>query len=566
MNNSQQSNEKRSDYDTNKGVNGGNHKTSSNCKENDDDPDDSNLFNYLLQAKDEIEANDSNIKQSNNIEFSKHKKENVIKNIEKKKHSQNSSTQKNIPLYKLYQPVNTEDYICEKRIKYIPLLKKIFLEDLDFSLIICGPPGSGKSSLINVIKNKTNHTFTSLSHLHNFNNELRQIFDQSIQNFKMFKKKTILCIKDINRLNKAQQEYLLSVYKQGNFFLISTCLYYPGNILNKSLASRCRYLYLEPYDKIELSLIIKRVLKQRDIDIEENALNAIIEHSGGDARVAINIMDTALQHMEREDTRIQGSNRDVQFDNKIKEGVSVRTNEQVEISQVNTEKYTETNEVEYDKEMIKNNDSCTDKSPNNESKTLHNNSTHVESKKKILQLNTIKLFLQNFPCKDNVLDHYNFISALHKSIRGGDTEAAVLYLMKALRNGEDPLYICRRLIRIASEDIGLADNTVLSVCVNTHYACQAIGMPECQTSLIYAVVVLCKSAKSNYIYLIESRAKQICNDYPFDVPAHLKNSSDKYKYTNQPEILTFEKHLNRYKGEQTYLPKHLENLKVLPEL
>ncbi|ETB57870.1 hypothetical protein YYC_04667 [Plasmodium yoelii 17X] len=477
------------------------------------------LFKLKVKSK---EASDLNNSNSNAI------------NEKEQDENPNNTNPNSLPLHKLYQPIYKEDYINEIRSKRNPLLTKILDEDLNFNLILCGPPGSGKSSLINVIKNKTHNLFITLFHLNNFNTEIRRIYDQSIINYKLSKRRMILCIKDINRLNKPQQEHLLLVLKKGYFYLLATCLYNPMNILNASLSSRCLYLYLSPYDKIELALIIKRIINKLNIEIEDNALNVIISHSSGDARVAINIIDFAIQHMRLEEMKEKEKQEKEKQENK--DGIEKKNDTM--IKQVKVKRYNE----------------------------YFSEGSNAEPNKKIIQINNIKNFLQNFPCNDNKLDHYNFISGLHKSIRAGNVKAAILYLTKSLKNGEDPLYICRRLIRIASEDIGIANHKVLSVCVNTHYACKAIGMPECQTALIYAVIVLCKSSKSNYIYVVEKNAKKICNEYSFDVPFHLRNTSNRYIYTNQPEILTFEEHIKKYKAVQKYLPDYIENVEVLPEI
>ncbi|SOV77980.1 DNA helicase, putative [Plasmodium sp. gorilla clade G3] len=526
------------------------------------------------------------------------KKKNDNKNIEMNK-SNNNNNNNNLPLHKIYEPIYKEDFISEIRSKKNPLIGKILEEDLNFNLILCGPPGSGKSSLVNVIKNKTNNCFISLFHLNNLNNELRKVYDKSVINYKISKKKSILCIKDINRLNKSQQENLLLILKKGYFYLLATCLFNPMNILNASLSSRCLYLYLNSYEKPELELIIKRITNKLDIQIEEDALNLIMNHSCGDARVAINIIDFAIQRMDKHDFLIQQKDnvsqdvvgsleegkKDKEYIQFIKQNKCNTYNDDNNNNNIK-DNDDDNNDVNKDNNNDDNNNDDNNNDNNNNNNNINNiNEQHHMNfnysndklyethplcqnsiKKKVIKLNNIKEILQNFPSNDDKLDHYNFISGLHKSIRAGNVKAAILYLMKSLKNGEDPIYICRRLIRIASEDIGLANHDVLSICINTHYACKAIGMPECQTSLIYAVMVLCKSAKSNYIYLVENTAKQICNEYNFDVPFHLRNSSNKYIYTNQPEILSYDEHVNKYKDAQKYLPDYLENLELFPEI
>lgn len=528
-----------------------------------DDAEDSRGDNEENDENDDSGKHGKHGKNSNNggddsdMHYSKDKKE-------KKKKKEDNTSENHTPLHKLYQPIYKEDYINEIRSKRCPLLTTVLDEDLNFNLILCGPPGSGKSSLVNVIKNKTNNLFISLFHLNNLNNELRKIYDQSVINYKLSKKRTILCIKDINRLNKNQQENLLLILKKGYFYLLATCLFNPMNILNASLSSRCLYLYLNAYDKIELALIIKRIINKLDIDIEDNALNIIMNHSCGDARVAINMIEFTIKNMEREEQKEKEKERAKERDNE--NGVEGESRNDIQGDCRNDMEEDKRN-LEHIEEAKKSCDMITKQFKLNDFSKLHKwalSSTKTE--KKVIQLSNIKNFLQNFPSNDNKLDHFNFISGLHKSIRAGNVKAAILYLTKSLKNGEDPLYICRRLIRIASEDIGLANHDVLSICINTHYACKAIGMPECQTSLIYAVIVLCKSSKSNYIYVVENNAKQICNEYRFDVPFHLRNTSNRYVYTNQPEILTFEEHLDRYKDVQKYLPDYIDKLELLPKI
>ncbi|SOV15430.1 DNA helicase, putative [Plasmodium gaboni] len=551
----------------------------------------------IIKTEHELE-NDLLSSSSINIKMEMGKIENneCISEQEKKKKNDNKNKEinkshNNLPLHKIYEPIYKEDFISEIRSKKNPLIAKILDEDLNCNLILCGPPGSGKSSLVNVIKNKTNNCFISLFHLNNLNNELKKVYDKSVINYKISKKKSILCIKDINRLNKSQQENLLLILKKGYFYLLATCLFNPMNILNASLSSRCLYIYLNSYEKTELELIIKRITNKLDIQIEEEALNLIMNHSCGDARVAINIIDFAVQRMNKQNLIIK------QEDNVSQNVVGSLEVGKKDKSHIQFIKKMEDNTYDDDENNINkdnmddnniykdnmddnniNKDNMDDYNNNHEQHNInfsYSNDNPYEThpllyqnsiKKNVITLNNIKEILQNFPSNDDKLDHYNFISGLHKSIRAGNVKAAILYLMKSLKNGEDPIYICRRLIRIASEDIGLANHDVLSICINTHYACKAIGMPECQTSLIYAVIVLCKSAKSNYIYLVENTAKQICNEYNFNVPFHLRNSSNKYIYTNQPEILSYDEHVNKYKDVQKYLPDYLENLELFPEI
>ena len=162
--------------------------------------------------------------------------------------------------------------------------------------------------------------------------------------------------------------------------------------------------------------------------------------------------------------------------------------------------------------------------------------------------------------------HYNIISALHKSLRGGDSDAALYWLGRMLEAGEDPLYVARRLVRFASEDVGLANSFALPQAVAAFQACQMLGMPECEVHLAQAVVYLAKSKKSNALYIAYGQVKEDVRNFPnAPVPLHLRNAPTKlmkelnygkgYKYTPQ--------YKNQEDAKQEYLPKALKGRKYI---
>ncbi len=162
--------------------------------------------------------------------------------------------------------------------------------------------------------------------------------------------------------------------------------------------------------------------------------------------------------------------------------------------------------------------------------------------------------------------HYNIISALHKSMRGGDSDAALYWLGRMLEAGEDPLYVARRLVRFASEDVGLANSFALPQAVAAFQACQMLGMPECEVHLAQAVVYLAKSKKSNALYVAYGKVKEDVKNFPNEpVPLHLRNAPTKlmkeldygkgYKYT--PDFKTQEE------AKQDYLPEKLKGRKYI---
>lgn len=161
-------------------------------------------------------------------------------------------------------------------------------------------------------------------------------------------------------------------------------------------------------------------------------------------------------------------------------------------------------------------------------------------------------------------EHYNLISALHKSMRGSDADAALYYLVRMLDGGEEPLYIARRLVRFASEDIGIANSMALEQAVSAYQACHFVGMPECGINLAQAVVYMAKSKKSNKLYEAYVKAQNDVRNFgSLPVPLHLRNAPTKlmkdlsygkdYKYS--PDF--------KYQEEQKYMPEKLENKKYL---
>lgn len=165
-------------------------------------------------------------------------------------------------------------------------------------------------------------------------------------------------------------------------------------------------------------------------------------------------------------------------------------------------------------------------------------------------------------------EHYNIISALHKSMRGGDADAALYWLGRMVEAGEDPLFIARRLIRFASEDIGLANSLALPQAIAAYEACHYIGLPECNVNLAQAVVYMAKSKKSNILYRAYQKIQNDIKNFPNEpVPLHLRNASTKmmknlgygkgYKYTPNYE--------NTKEAEQDYLPKNLKGKKYLDQ-
>ncbi|PLX22159.1 AAA family ATPase [Candidatus Parcubacteria bacterium] len=366
------------------------------------------------------------------------------------------------------------------------LLRKAIEDDKLPSIILWGPPGTGKTTLAKIITNKTNSEFVQLSAVTSGVKDLREVIRKAKEN-EMYEKKTILFVDEIHRWNKSQQDALLPHIEDGTITLIGATTENPSFEIRNALLSRCRVFTLKALDKKSLKSIIQTVLKDKNlgldkIKIKPDNIQILAEMSNGDARTSLNILEYAAS-----------LNSEISKDT-LKEAFQMV-------------------QLQYDK---------------------------------------------------NGEEHYNIISALHKSMRGSDPNAALYWLARMLEAGEDPLYIARRLVRFASEDIGLANSRALEQAVSAYQACHFIGMPECSVILTQAVIYMAKCEKSNELYTAYKSAARDVKDFGnLPVPMHIRNAPTKlmndlgygagYKYS--PD--------HNYQEKQTYLPDELINKKYL---
>jgi putative ATPase len=349
------------------------------------------------------------------------------------------------------------------------------------SMILWGPPGSGKTTLAHIIANLTKSDFVKLSAVASGKKQLLEIIEKAKENKG---KRTILFIDEIHRWNKAQQDALLPSVENGTITLIGATTENPSFEVIGALVSRSRVFVLDKLAASDIENILHRALEKindKKIKIKNDTIKLISRLSNGDARMALNTLEAA----------------------------------------------------------IANNKNITDK--------------------------LIKDVLQ----KSHLLydksgeEHYNIISALHKSMRGGDPDAALYWLARMLEGGEDPLYIARRLVRFASEDVGLANNTALILANAVFDACHKLGAPECKVHLAQCVVYLAKSKKDVSVYLAYGRAQKDVERFGnLPIPLHLRNAPTKlmqeldyskgYKYTPLEDS-----------SEQEYLPEELKKRKYI---
>ncbi len=404
-----------------------------------------------------------------------------------------------IPLADRIRPKSLIDFLGQEEIIGPHTLLRMAIEsDQIPSLILWGPPGSGKTTLAFIIAQKTKSEFIKISAVSSGLKNLREIIEKA-ENNKKQNKKTVLFIDEIHRWNKTQQDALLPYVEKGLIILIGATTENPSFEVRGALLSRCRVFVLKKLEEKQIIKIIKTALKNKKeglgkfkININQQALTGLAQLSNGDARIALNALEYAVSSFLV-----------------IKE--------------------------DKDKEII-------------------------------ITLEQIKQAFQKshlFYDKDGE-EHYNIISALHKSMRGSDPQAALYWLGRMIEAGEDPLYIARRLIRFASEDVGLANSKALEQAVAAYQACHFIGLPECNVVLAQVVVYMAKGKKSNELYSAYNRVVEDIEKYGnLPVPMHIRNAPTKlmkdlgygkdYKYS--PEY--------NYQEKQEYLPEKLKNKKYL---
>lgn len=388
---------------------------------------------------------------------------------------------KDLPLATYFRPKDLSEFVGqEKIIGEKSWLYKAIKNDQIPSLIFWGPPGSGKTTLAFIIAKETKSEFKELSATSSGVKDLKLIVERAKETRRLGVK-TILFIDEIHRWNKAQQDALLPQVENGTIILIGATTENPSFAVNGALLSRLKVIVLENLSGPDLEKIIGRAAKELKIKLNIEVSGLIAKMANGDARKALNILESAVEHGGKITAAL------------IKDIISKPN-------------------LLYDKDGE---------------------------------------------------EHYNLISALHKSMRGGQADAALYYLARMIEAGEDPLYIARRLIRFASEDVGLANNSALMLATAAYEACAKTGLPECGVNLAHCVIYLAKSPKSVAAYFAYGRAQQeVASSGNLPVPLHLRNAPTKlmkelgysknYKYTPIEDD-----------SKQEYLPEKLKGKKFI---
>jgi putative ATPase len=362
------------------------------------------------------------------------------------------------PLADRMRPRTLDEYVGQTHLMGAgSLLRRAIEADQLFSMIFWGPPGSGKTTLARIIAGAIQSHFASFSAVLSGVKEIRAVVDEARVQRQDHRKKTILFVDEIHRFNKAQQDAFLPHVESGLITLIGATTENPSFEVIAPLLSRSRVLLLKPFSDDELMLILEKALKDSErglgelsLEIDPEAMAAIVWSADGDARAALNTLEATASLVQ----------------------------------------------------------------------------TQEDHSRKITRALVEEAFQKKFLLYDKGgEEHYNLISALHKSLRGSDPDAALYWLGRMLAAGEDPLYIARRMVRFASEDVGNADPRALTVAISAMQAFQFIGLPEGELALAQTAVYLATASKSNALYTGYGRIKEtISRTGTLPVPLHIRNA------------------------------------------
>jgi putative ATPase len=402
-------------------------------------------------------------------------------------HAHQAGIARQAPLAARMRPRTLAEFVGQEHILGPgKLLRRAIEADQLSSIILWGPPGTGKTTLAFVIAGSTHAEFTSLSAVMAGVKDLREVVEQAKQRRSLYGQRTVLFVDEIHRFNKAQQDALLPYVEDGTVILIGATTENPYFEVICALVSRSRIFQLLPLGRDCLEVILRTAASDPDrgvathrLSISDDAIDHWADLAGGDARVALNALELAVQTTSADE------------DGVIRVGLDV------------AQQSIQRRALLYDK---------------------------------------------------NGDAHYDTISAFIKSVRGSDPDAAVYWLAKMLYAGEDPEFIARRMIILASEDIGLADPQALVVATAASQALQWVGLPEARYALSEAALYLATAPKSNSAGALFKALADVEAEGEIAVPKHLQDANRDAKGLGHGQGYKYPHDFPGHHVRQQYLP------------
>jgi putative ATPase len=365
-----------------------------------------------------------------------------------------------VPLAERMRPETLDDFVGQQEVvgPGTPLRQLISGDQNLRSIILWGPPGSGKTTLAHIISHHTQARFVVISAVTASIKDVKQIMELARLGMRDSGRRTLLFVDEIHRFNKAQQDAFLPFIEDGSIVLIGATTENPSFSLVSALLSRSRVYVLNALSESDLVDVLKRALADADrglgklpVNVDDDILRQMASVSDGDARRALNLLELSVQTAPRDPNS------------------GLPTIDADALRQVLTREH-----LVYDKSGE---------------------------------------------------EHYNTISALHKSMRASDVQAAVYWTGRMLQSGEEPLYVLRRMIRFASEDIGNADPQALPLSLAAHDAYRILGSPEGELAITQLAAYLASAPKSNSAYVAEKKVKkELSTTGSLPVPMHIRNA------------------------------------------